>query len=435
MSVYLLLDFGASRIKAALSDNEKIIAMSDYPAIEPCNTKDKNYEVSGSEIKNKFLEIVNYYYKQSHFEGIFICSEMHGFVVVDKNNMPQSNYISWKSERSTFGDSPNFNKLKSKIENTFFTKTGMNPRACYPIFNLYDMLEKDELKGGKIISLPDWLACAGNKSENKTHITMAAGLGFCNIHTKEWDEDLIREMKYPISFNEIVNNIEIGGFININGEEIPIYTGVGDHQCAVLGAGNTQNTISVNLGTGSQVAIINLKNNHCEKRPYFDNTLMGVITHIPSGRMLNNFISFLQNINPNVDFWKELAGITVKQLEKADLSMDLGIFESAWKYSDGGFIGNIGETNFTKENYLASLLKNYIIQYKHAIEELNPPEDCDKIILSGGIPNKLPVVAEYLENIMNKEKHGYSVVYNVSEYDETILGLKVLKDKYLGRNI
>ena len=175
MSVYLLLDFGASRIKAALSDNDKITSVRDYPSIEPCDTKNKKYEVSSSEIKNRFLEIIRHYYKHCHFEGILICSEMHGFVVVDKNNHPKSNYVSWKSERSTAGDSPNFNRLEAKIKNSFLSKTGLNTRACYPIFNLYDMFERDELKGGKIISLPDWLACSGGKSENKTHITMEIG--------------------------------------------------------------------------------------------------------------------------------------------------------------------------------------------------------------------------------------------------------------------
>ena len=426
MKKFLLLDFGASRIKASLLIGNKISNAGDYPSIKPCNTKNKCFEVPALKIKEKFLEIIEQYYKICAFDGILICSEMHGFVIADKKNSLKSNYISWKSERSTFGDNCNFNKLSSKIKDIFFKKTGMNLRACYPIFNLHDMVQNKETDGGKIISLPDWLACAGGKSENKTHITMAAGLGFYDIHKNRWDEDLIKELNCTLEFNEVVNSVEIGGYITLNGKEIPIYTGVGDHQCAVLGAKNDDNSISVNLGTGSQVAMINLNNNNCEKRPYFDNKMLSVITHIPSGRMLNTFIGFMQTANCNVDWWEKLGKISLSAVKNSDLSMDLSIFKSAWNYKAGGVIAEINENNFTADNYLASLLKNYIIQYKNAIEVLKPDKKYNKIIMSGGIPAKLPVFIKYLDLIMNKK---YEIYYKKPKYDETLEGLKIISEK------
>ncbi len=432
MNKFLLLDFGASRIKASLLVDNKIINIQDYPSIKPCRTKNKCFEVSGLKIKEKFLEIVRQYYKICAYDGILICSEMHGFMVTDKNNSPKSNYISWKSERSTFGDDCSFNKLSLKIKNTFFKKTGMNLRACYPIFNLYDMVQNKEIKGGKIISLPDWLCCSGGKSENKTHVTMAAGFGFYDIYKNKWDENLIGEINCPVDFNKVVNDVEIGGYITLHGREIPVYTGVGDHQCAVLGAKNTDNTISVNLGTGSQVALINLKNKNSEKRPYFENKLLSVITHIPSGRMLNAFIGFMQSVNPENNWWKELEKISLTAVKNANLTMDLSIFKSAWNYNNGGIIAGLDENNFTKENYLASLLKNYIIQYKRAIEMLKPDEKYNKIILSGGIPAKLPVFIKYLDLIMNKK---YKIYYKKPKYDETLEGLKIISKKYIGEGL
>ena len=428
MKDFLLIDFGASRIKTALLINDEITNVCDYSSIPPCDTKNNKYEVPVEKLKETFIQIVETNYLKHKYDGILICSEMHGFLVTDNNNQAKSNYISWKTERSTLGNPSDFDILKSQIEPIFLKKTGMNPRACYPIFNLCSMTKNGEFTGGKIVSLPEWIATLGGKSTNKAHVTMSAGLGFYNIYTNQFDKELVDVIKSDIFFNDVVKDIEIAGFISIKGDEIPIYTGVGDHQCAVLGAGNDCNTISVNLGTGSQVAIINLKNDFCEKRPFFNGDLLSVITHIPSGRMLNSFINFLKTINPNTDFWQELDNITIKELTKSNLNMDLSIFKSAWNYTNGSLISNINEDNFTKENYMASLLRNYIFQYKNAIEKLHPDNMYNKIVLSGGIPSKLPIIKEYLNIITDKK---YTITYNKPKYDETLLGLQIISKKYI----
>ena len=430
MKDFLLVDFGASRIKAAHLIEDNIKNVNSYPSVAPCIDKNNKFEVSSLDIKNKFIKIIDQYYKEHTFQGILLCSEMHGFIIVDKNNNALSNYISWKTERSVNiyeGEQvSNFNKLSSLINEKFLAKTGMRIRACYPIFNIYDMAKSGEFNGGKIISLPEWLCCCDGKSTNKAHITMSAGMGFYNINNDKFDEDLIKIIDKPICFNEVVKDIEIGGYLNIRGNELPIYTGVGDHQCAVLGAGNTINTISVNLGTGSQVAMIKGEKSLCERVPYFAGKTLSVIKHIPSGRMFNCFMNFFKSINPQENFWDKMDNLKVSDILKSDLNMNLSIFKSAWNYENGGCISGINEGNFTEKNFLASIIKNYIMQYKVAIDELSPDKNHNKIILSGGIPAKIPIVKEYLAMIT-----GYDVSYNHGNFDETILGLKIIKNKYL----
>ena len=186
MKDFLLVDFGASRIKAAHLIEDNIKNVNSYPSVAPCIDKNNKFEVSSLDIKNKFIKIIDQYYKEHTFQGILLCSEMHGFIIVDKNNNALSNYISWKTERSVNiyeGEQvSNFNKLSSLINEKFLAKTGMRIRACYPIFNIYDMAKSGEFNGGKIISLPEWLCCCDGKSTNKAHITMSAGMGFYNIN-------------------------------------------------------------------------------------------------------------------------------------------------------------------------------------------------------------------------------------------------------------
>ena len=100
MKNFLLMDFGASRIKAAHLIEDNIENVRDYVSVAPCINKNKRFEVSSADIKNKFIEIAAEYYKEHDYQGILICSEMHGFIVVDKNNNALSNYVSWKTERS-----------------------------------------------------------------------------------------------------------------------------------------------------------------------------------------------------------------------------------------------------------------------------------------------------------------------------------------------
>ena len=431
MKNFLLVDFGASKIKAAHLIDGMIKNVHCYSSIAPCINKNKRFEISCLDIKNKFIEIVEQYYKKNSFQGVLVCSEMHGFVIVDKRNKALSNYISWKTERCTnINDNKatsSFNKLRSFItDKIFLIKTGMKPRACYPIFNIYDMIQTGEYVSGKVISLPEWLCCCGGKSENKSHVTMSAGLGFYNIQKNKFDEDLISFMERQICFNDVVTNVVVGGYITVSGKEIPIYTGVGDHQCAVLGAGNTEDTISVNLGTGSQIAIINLNNDKCEKVPYFEHKNLSVIKHIPSGRMLNCFVNFFKSINSKIDFWNIIDGLKIEDILEADLHMNLSIFESAWNYTNGGIITGITEENFTKKNFFASILKNYVYQYKKAIEQLSPNKKFNKIVLSGGIPSRIPVIKEYLSLLT-----GYDVLYNSKVYDETLFGLKIISNKYI----
>ena len=426
--IFLLIDFGASRIKSAIFDSKKLNNIKNFTPTKPYDTKNNKYVVSLNEIEKQFRTIVSEYSLEYKIDGIYLCSEMHGFAILNEENKPISDYISWKDERclNKKGGISTFEYLKKIYGETFYKKTGMKPRPCYPFFNLFEYLQEKKLfpQKIKIISLPEWICALDGQSKNISHSTMSAGLGFYNIYTKQFDKELISafdDFNLDILFNKPTDNIEIGGYININGKNIPIYTGVGDHQCAVLGAGNDENTISLNLGTGSQIGVINSENNTAEKRPFFDNKLLSVITHIPSGRSFNTYINFLTEINPNYNYWEMLSNLSLQDVLNSTLEIDLANFSSAWNYENGGKISKINETNLNLKNFLGSILKNYILQYEKGIEYLG--EKRKKIILSGVIPHKLPIIKEYFE------KKGYETLITTSQEDETFLGLCIIISK------
>ena len=101
---FLLVDFGTTSTKSALVDLDSgaFSHILRHPAIPNCAAPSSHYEISLDAIRARFLDICTHYYDhlKVHFAGIAICSEMHGFAILDHNKKPLTNYISWKDERS-----------------------------------------------------------------------------------------------------------------------------------------------------------------------------------------------------------------------------------------------------------------------------------------------------------------------------------------------
>ena len=359
---FLLVDFGASRIKTCIYRNSQIESIKDFLPSAPCDTTERKFVVSLDNIEKQFREIVASYCDFYKIDAIYICSEMHGFAVLDKNNNPISDYISWKDERclNCSNGTSTFDLLKDKYSEVFYNITGMRPRPCYPFFNLYEYVKNCSQKEIKIVSLPEFICTIDDQSTNISHSTMSAGLGFYDIYKKEFSNYLIsiyKDLGINLLFNKPSDNIVIGGYLCLNHKNIPIYTGVGDHQCAVLGAGNTAETISLNLGTGSQVGVIGENSSIAEKRPYFNDEIMSVVTHIPSGRSFNAYINFLYEVNPDRNFWQMLSEIKLSELKLASLDIDLALFSSAWNFDRYGQIANINEKKFNFKKLFGFITK------------------------------------------------------------------------------
>ena len=71
------------------------------------------------------------------------------------------------------------------------------------------------------------------------------------------------------------------------------------------------------------------------------------------------------------------------------------MFPQAKNFVDYGKILNINEYNFNLENFISSLMKNYLDQYINYLIEMNT----SVIYLTGGISQKIPVIFEYFETV------------------------------------
>ena len=112
MNKILLVDFGATHIKSTVYSAFDDRWDSFNKIISPQNVSDipGQFVVPQARLTKIFKDICEMH-KKDGYEAIFIASQMHGFVAVDANNKPLTDYISWQDQRGQMLDIENFSKI------------------------------------------------------------------------------------------------------------------------------------------------------------------------------------------------------------------------------------------------------------------------------------------------------------------------------------
>ena len=197
--------------------------------------------------------------------------------------------------------------------------------------------------------------------------------------------------------------LKVLGYIN----DIPVYSALADTLCVIESLIIGENDVVVNIGTGSQVITQN-----------------GKRSFIPAGRAFLTFNEFFKSLG--LDMFDMLKTITTDDVENSSLIVDLNTFPQAIKYHKtvlGGHILGITEGNFNVTNLLGSVLKNFVEQYREYI--LN--SGCTNIVLTGGIPNKLPIIKQLFEIYYPL----FTVVQDINEVENTHRGMASYIKKHL----
>lgn len=169
-----------------------------------------------------------------------------------------------------------------------------------------------------------------------------------------------------------IENFETGLSIIGYIDDTPLYSPLGDTDCVVKSVQLSENDVLINMGTGSQVV-----------------NKTGRKSFIPSGRAFLAFANFFEEVG--IDMFDYMSRLSVEEIECSSLDVNLNVFPQSHQYVGGGYIKGIQEGGFNLKNFIGSILRSYMSQYDEFI--------CDAkynhIILTGGIPKKLPVIHEY----------------------------------------
>jgi sugar (pentulose or hexulose) kinase len=435
MAPYLLVDFGTTSTKSALVDLDTgaFAQVRRYAAIPNIAAPHGHFEIPLEALRRRFLEICADGQAQAPLRGILLCSEMHGFALLDRQGRPLSNYISWKDERSReeVQGRDTFSLVAGQLGPAFKQLTGMRPRPGFPLMNLAHLGRAIALPAAaRLVSLPCWLARCTGEAADLIHPTILAGMALFDLRRAAVSAELLALLRdltgCAFSLGEPAPAHQVAGYWRQGGARVPIYAGVGDHQCAVLGAANLpRQSLSLNLGTGSQASVIggDGPGSELELRPYFDEHLLQTITHIPAGRALAAHLDFLAQVRGAPDsreFWAMLAALGETGLQQATLRFGLSLFKSARGYREGGSIAGIEEGAYTLENYLASLLASFLDQYLEVRDLLDPHHRLDRAILSGGLARNLPRLHQLFA------RRAGCQALPATSLDETLLGLRTL---------
>ena len=431
-TTYLSLDFGASRVKWTLNSINDNALLESGSFSNPYIKSNQYVEISINLIIKLTKSLISSLIKKWKVEKILISSQMHGFALMDSNNFYLTEYISWFDQRFLNYESKNLEKFIKCHSDTFYTNTGMTIKSSLPYFNSIPVIKKLNNKSVKLVSLPEILLYGLGVKSPKVHTTLLAGSGFYSLKDNCCSKTLL-DIHYKLTGKIVTFNEHTDQFTSfetkISGKIINVSIGYGDHQCSVLGANNTMYSTSINMGTGSQVSKIITPqeiefSNSIQFRPYFDNKVLKCITHIPSGRVLNNYLNILENNNPSNNIWDDIKKLNISQILNSTLTFNLAIFADAYNYQPtSSQIYGIKDNNFTYNNYISSLIKSYLNQYIDIVDlvEKKSKIKSSKIILSGGLAKQVNVSKKYFETMQLKK-----VVESKTTYieDEAILGLK-----------
>lgn len=428
MMNYIAIDIGSTYIKSAILclNKSKVIEKKSYTFPPRINEpKTNHFEVHIDEILKIIKGIIKKYIEKNgkNLKGVLLSTQMHGFIIANKNGEAITNYISWQDERS-LDDSGNgvsyFDKQKEILTNEDMSNSGMVLKQNTALANLYNMQHiRPELfvEGNLFCTLGSYIInkLTGNHC---CHITTSAATGLYDINQEKWNKDIIKKMKYDcFDFPNILKFNEVCGvYKNLN-----IYPDIGDQQASVLGCLMKNTDININIATAAQVSFVsNIYNKKkYEVRPFFDGKYLNTISRLTSGRDLDVLVHFVRSfINDFSDREYEVSevwNIITKKLmnvSNTDLIVRGSFYEIENNISQGE-IRNITHDNFTVENVFFAGYKYILEHYAKAIDSLGC-KDYNRIIFSGGVAKKNEYLVEKISDYLG-------VNYTLSPMDDEVM--------------
>ena len=416
-----LADFGASRVKCVVVDLETDTVIDSIDVASPSSTHtttNNTFEIVPQKYWHALEQTAGLLISKYSIQDLWICSEMHGFILTQAGQAV-TGYISWKDQRATSA----LNVLGQRSQQ-FANLTGMRLRAGLPIVTASAMSLPNN---AKLNTLVDWLLLCGGEHDPKSHVSLTAGTGFYDINQNSCTNEFLQS---ELEFCRVTTDIhERLGQITLSGNTVNVYGGIGDLQAALYGAGLATGGAVVNLGTGSQVAVLPADKGN-ELRPFIHGDYAGVITHIPGGRALNVVANLFDGIasasGGKPVFWELWQQLDVNDILNSPLHADLNLFDSAWRRSaTSGFIG-LQEHCSDPHQVLLGIAKSWAQQYVDALNLLDPTHNITSVMLTGGLARKSRFLIPLMLKLNSTRK--YALANNCTGEDTLDGLLKMCKE-------
>ena len=316
---------------------------------------------------------------------IGVTGQMHGIVYVNADGHAISPLYTWQDGRGNlqFGNTTYAGYLNSfsgygNVTDFYNTKNGIRPKDAVSYCTIHDYFVM------RLCGLTSPII----------HASDAASFGCYDIVSNRFSYDC---------------NAEVTADYRIAGEYkgIPVSVAIGDNQASVFSTLADENSILLNIGTGSQVSIISetpVTAENIETRPYFEGKYLVVGSALCGGRafsLLKNFyaeiIGYTKTTNDD-----EVYAIMDEMLEKCDnatLSVDTRFAGTRSNAGICGGISGLPTENFTSPQLTRGVLEGMANELFEMYTVMDTPK-CG-IIGSGNGVRKNPALIGVFEKLFN----------------------------------
>jgi sugar (pentulose or hexulose) kinase len=370
-------------------------------------------------------------------EGLVMCSQMSSTVLLDEERAAVSNCVAWRDQRALMrhpsAQGRYFDVYHRQISAEQRRDLGNEMPAGAPACFLFWQLEQLE-RGARVtpVSLGSFVLSRLCNSAPVEDATNAMAFGLLDLTTLQWHDQVMKQVGLDrFEWPRIVPLGEIAGHMTLAGKPIPCYACLGDYQCALLGAMLEEGDLSINISTGSQVSMVTpkLELGNYQSRPFVDGQFTNTLSHLPAGRSLNVLVDLLTELGRESgaamdDPWRRIAK-AIESTTDTDLEVKLSFFPGP--AGERGSISNISEKNLTVGKLFLAAFKDMAENYWSAAGLIWPDKTWKRIVLTGGLANKLPSLRRAIERRFEKE------TVLCDSVEETLCGLLLLAVTFNGR--
>ena len=307
-----------------------------------------------------------------------LTGQMHGILYLDSHGSPVSPLITWQDERGheiVPGETVSYAQKLSQLTG-YPCATGFG--AVTHFYNVNnDLVPSDAVS---FCTIHDYIMMKlGRLNKPVTHPSDAASIGLFDLTANKFDEKAIIAAGMDPSFFPAVSH-------NLSSETaygFPAAVAIGDNQACFHGSvRDPQNSILVNVGTGSQISCwtkcFHSGSETIETRPYLKNDYILSGSSLCGGRayaLLESFFrEFLSEAGYSAD---SLYDVMNRMAASYDTLSDPLIVETTFCGSRQnpdlrGSISNIGTDNFTPAHLTAGFLQGCVNELYAYFEQILP---------------------------------------------------------------
>ncbi len=431
----LALDVGSSTVKGAVLDvaQNAIGQVISRPFPGPiAGLQSQHFEVDPHAVECAARKVIESLRETApDAERLYVAGQMGGLLLLGDDGNPQSNYLSWRDQRSLGPPGAERSVLawmRKRLAGELFETLGRELQAGSTLTLLCWLSQQQSLPRHAIpVTIADYVIGRLCGTRGQMHATHAIGL--LDLRTLDWHQEAFCAVGLAdIAWPRLVRAVEPVGTCRFGDRELLVYGAYGDQQCALVGAELEQGELSINASTGSQVSrrVACLQPGDFQSRAYFYGDLLQTITHLPAGRSLSVLVDLLTELataegQPLQDPWGSIARLTsagragAPRDRASELAVDLSFFASPFGFH--GAITGITTENLTVGELFLAAFRSMADNYVRCAERLDPARSWKRGVLSGSLVRSVP-------SLRSSIAERFEVpLRDAASNEETLLGL------------